>query len=360
MKILTVIGARPQFVKAAVISNALEKADITEILVNTGQHYDHNMAGQFVEDLNMKQPQYDLEVGQLSRARQLSEMILKLEEIISREEVNLVMVYGDTTSTLAGALAASCLNVSVAHVEAGLRSYDKTMPEEINRILTDNISDILFCPTKEAVSNIEKENISGKVFNVGDIMYELAIEAKKMALKESNIFEKLKIGSKDYVLATIHRQANVDDEQRLLPIIEGFCSSEKLIVFPVHPRTKKMLKNFNLLDKIEKCENVCMIDPVGYMDMICLEMNAEKIVTDSGGVQKEAYFYEVPCVTIRDNTEWVETLENGWNILVEADAGKIKEAIRNKRCPSNREDYYGDGLTAEKIIKILKEEVKSV
>ncbi|MDP8298867.1 MAG: UDP-N-acetylglucosamine 2-epimerase (non-hydrolyzing) [Candidatus Tantalella remota] len=355
MKIVSVIGARPQFVKAAVISSAFDAAGIEEVLVNTGQHYDYNMAGQFLEELGMRPPQYDLGVGQMSRAKQLAEMIRKLEEVVSKESPDLVMVYGDTTSTLAGALVANSLNVPVAHVEAGLRSYDKSMPEEVNRILTDNVADMLFCPTVEAVNNLEKEGVTGKVFNVGDIMYELALSVKERALRETDILGKLEIEPKKYVLATIHRQSNADDAERLLAIVSAFCSSEKLIVFPVHPRTKKMLKEFGLSEKLSECDNVKLIDPVGYMDMVSLEVNAERIVTDSGGVQKEAYFYEVPCVTVRDNTEWVETLNHGWNVLVSGtDEVEMREAIDSEREPSKREDYYGDGHTAEKIIKILK------
>jgi len=359
MKIMSIIGARPQFVKAAVVSRAMDAAGISEVLVNTGQHYDHNMSGLFLEELNMRRPQYDLGVGQMSRAGQLAEMIRKIEEVVAKESPDLVMVYGDTTSTLAGALAANTLGVPVAHVEAGLRSFDKSMPEEVNRLLTDNISDILFCPTEKAVDNLKREGVTGKVFNVGDIMYELALKTRDLALRESEILDKLGLAPGGYVLGTIHRQANTDRLERLSAIVSAFCSSEKLIVFPVHPRTEKMLKEFGLFGKISGCANVRLIPPVGYTDMVCLEVNAERIVTDSGGVQKEAYFYAVPCVTIRDNTEWVETLENGWNVLVSGtDEAKILEAIHAERKHSKRKDHYGDGHTAGKIITILREEVK--
>lgn len=359
MKIATVIGARPQFIKAALVYEALRidtdsKLKIKEILIHTGQHYDYNMSKKFFEELDIRRPDYNLSVGSAPYVRQITKMMQKLEVVLKKERPDIVMVYGDTNSTLAGALAGAGVHIPVCHVEAGLRSYDKSMPEEINRVLTDHLSSILFCPTKGAVNNLHKENIKKGIYFVGDIMYELAVKAIKVAQKKSRILKGLKLEPKKYILATVHRQANTDIKANLQSIVNAFGKIKTSVIFPVHPRTEKMLKKFGLFNVLTNQKNVIAIKPVGYLDMISLECNAAKIITDSGGVQKEAYFFKIPCLTLRNETEWVETLENKWNILVGANARKIATEANNDRRPGKYLNYYGNGDTSRKIVNILR------
>lgn len=354
MKIVTVIGARPQFVKAALISEAIRRSPgVTEVLIHTGQHYDCNMSGNFFTELGLARPHYNLGVSGPAVSGRISKMMRKLESVLKVERPDIVLVYGDTDSTLAGALSALDARVPVAHVEAGLRSFDKSMPEEFNRVLTDAVSDILFCPTKEAVANLKKENIEDGVYQVGDIMYELALKTRGLALKRSRILERLGVAPKSYILVTVHRQANADNRNNLENIVSALCSVGKIVVFPVHPRTEKMLVKFGLLNKLRK-ENIILTSPLGYLDMVALEINADKIATDSGGVQKEAYFFKIPCITLRDRTEWVETAKNGWNILTGTSKEKIVKAMLRKSSPGRYVRYYGDGHTSERIVRILK------
>ena len=358
MKIATIVGARPQFIKMAPVSRELGKY-FDEILVHTGQHYDYEMNKIFFEELDIPEPDYYLGVGSGTHGYQTGEMLKKIEEVLLKEKPDLVLVYGDTNSTLAGALAAVKLHIKVAHVEAGLRSFDKRMPEEINRILTDHVSDLLFAPTETAVKNLHNEGIKEGVYLTGDVMYDAMLYNIKIAEKKSNILKELNLKPKGYLLATVHRAENTDNKENLKNIIEAFINCGEVIVFPVHPRTKKYLESYGLMDKILKAENILITNPIGYLDILILEKNAKKILTDSGGVQKEAYFLKVPCITSRDRTEWVETVEDGWNILVGADKEKILKAIREfEPCGENYSYRFGDGKASRKIIEILSDIIR--
>ncbi len=350
MKIATIVGARPQFIKMAPVSKELRKC-CDEIVIHTGQHYDYEMNDVFFKDLNIPKPDYNLGVGSGTHGYQTGEMLKRIEKVLMNEKPDLVLVYGDTNSTLAGALAAVKLHIPVAHVEAGLRSFDRRMPEEINRVVTDHISDILFAPTKTAVSNLRKEGIEKGVYLVGDVMVDALLENIKIAERKSKILEKLGIKSKEYLLVTVHRPENTDNKKKLKSIIDALIDSGEKIVFPAHLRTLKALQKYNLLDTINKSKNITIIKPVGYLDMLVLEKNAKKILTDSGGVQKEAYILKVPCITLRESTEWVETLEDGWNVLVGSNNEKILNAIRNfEPSVENHANRFGDGRTANKIV----------
>lgn len=348
MKIITVVGARPQFIKAAAVSNVIRKKH-EEILIHTGQHYDENMSKVFFEELNIPKPDYNLEVGSGNHGMQTGTTLIKLEEIYLKENPDLVLVYGDTNSTLAGALSASKLLIPVAHIEAGLRSFNMAMPEEQNRILTDHISNILFAPTETAVNNLHNERINKNVYNVGDVMYDAVLYFKKVAKEKLTIMNELNLKENQYILTTIHRAENTNDINKLKNIIEALNESKTKIILPMHPRTKKYIDSYGL--RIE--ENISVINPIGYLDMINLEMHAEKIVTDSGGVQKEAFFMKKPCITIRDQTEWVETVENGWNVIVGTDKTKIVDSIKNFQPQKEQENIFGDGNAAERILSIL-------
>ena len=349
MKITSIVGARPNFIKCAPLSRELRKR-FTEIIIHTGQHYDYEMNKVFFEELNIPEPDYHLDVGSGSHGYQTGEMIKKIEEVLLKEEPDLLLVYGDTNSTLAGALAASKLHITVAHIESGLRSYDKSMPEEINRILTDHCSDILFCPTETSVENLKREGVMSGVYLTGDVMVDALKENIKIAEKKATILDETGLKPKEYYLATIHRAENTDDFERLENIVDAFCEIGNL-VFPCHPRTEKCLKEFKLWDRL--VENTRVIRPVGYLDMLMLEKNSRKVLTDSGGVQKEAYIFKVPCITLRDNTEWVETVEDGWNVLVGADEEKIvREA--NEFEPGNKQrNVFGEGDASGRIVKTI-------
>ncbi len=379
MKIASIVGARPQFIKAFPVCRALRK-EFKEILIHTGQHYDEEMSALFFEELGIPEPDYNLGVGSDSQARQTAEMLIRIEEVLLSEKPDLVLVYGDTNSTLAGALATAKLHIPLAHVEAGLRSYDKSMPEETNRVLTDHTSDFLFCPTETAVNNLKVEGFTnilneGKlipelynsrlpapdsplVCNVGDVMYDAALIFQEVAKIKSNILNRLNLKEKSYFLLTIHRASNTDVRENLEKILDAIIETGEKIVFPVHPRTKKYLKGWNLLEKIDKSGNILLTPPLGYLDFLVLEKNAAKILTDSGGVQKEAYFYGVPCITLRETTEWVETVESGWNILVGTEKEKIIEAVKSFSPTKERENYYGDGNAALKIRQIITRGVR--
>ena len=346
MKIVSVVGARPQFIKCAPVSRTIRKQH-EEILVHTGQHYDPEMSDVFFEELDIPRPDYNLGIGSGTQGEQTGKMIIEIEKVLLKEKPDLVLVYGDTNSTLAGALAASKLHIKVAHVEAGLRSFDRAMPEEINRVMTDHISNILFCPTDTAVMNLKNEGITEGVYNVGDVMVDALKYNQKIAEEKSTILQDLNLNPKEFLLATVHRASNTDNKENLSSIVEAFSDSKETIVFPIHPRTRKCLKEYNLWEKVLK--NTKVIPPVGYLDMLKLESNARKILTDSGGVQKEAYMLGVPCITLRDNTEWVETIEEGWNILTGADYEKIKHAIENFEGTDIRNNVFGDGNASDKI-----------
>ena len=348
MKILTVVGARPQFIKAAAVSNVIRKHH-TEILVHTGQHYDENMSKVFFDELNIPKPDYNLEVGSGSHGRQTGMMLIKLEEIYEKEKPDFVLVYGDTNSTLAGALCASKLLIPVAHVEAGLRSFNRDMPEEQNRVLTDHLSNLLFVPTESAVENLKNEGITKGVHNVGDVMFDAVLNFKKLAENKNQIIKEIGLQGKEYILTTIHRAENTNHIDRLRNIVEALNECNKAVILPLHPRTKKYMTDYGL----EFNDNIKVMEPVGYLEMINLEMNSEKIVTDSGGVQKEAFFMKKPCITMRDETEWVETVKNGWNVVVGTDKKKILDSIVNFVPNKEQKNIFGDGNASGKILEIL-------
>ena len=348
MKIITVIGARPQFIKAAAVSSKLRQKH-EEILVHTGQHYDNNMSDIFFTELGIPKPNYNLNIGSGNHGFQTGKMLMKLEELYLKEKPDLILVYGDTNSTLAGALTASKLLIPIAHIEAGLRSFNMNMPEEQNRVLTDHISKYLFAPTDTAVKNLKNENITKNVYNTGDVMFDAIKLFKEKALKTSSVLKENNITPNGYILSTIHRAENTNDIARLKNIIDALNESDKAIVLPLHPRTHKFINDYGI--KINT--NIKIIEPVGYLDMINLENNAQKIVTDSGGVQKEAYFMKKPCITMRDETEWVETVENGWNIITGSNKEKILDAIINFNPTGEQKMVFGLGNAADIISEKL-------
>ena len=358
MKICTIVGARPQFIKAAAVSRVIaSKPDIQEIIIHTGQHYDANMSEQFFDELNIPKPEYHLNIGSGSHGRQTGQMLAAIEDVLLLEKPDWVLIYGDTNSTLAGALAASKLHIPVAHVEAGLRSFNRKMPEEINRITADHLSTVLFAPTDNGYQQLIKEGIAAEqIFNVGDVMYDATLYYNEFNATRNTIFDTLNLKRNAFCLATMHRAENTDSEARLTNICNAFVelSDTIQVVLPLHPRTRAALLNLQLLKKIE--DNMTIIEPVGYLDMLALEQNAQCIITDSGGVQKEAYFNRVPCITLRDETEGVELVDSGWNQLCSPKNifSLIPLMDREQHCSSSRSDkLYGDGTAAEKIIKIL-------
>jgi len=371
LKIVSIVGARPQFIKAAPVGRALRAQGLTEVLVHTGQHYDHNMSALFFDELDIPEPDYHLGVGSGPHGWQTGQMLARIEEILLKEQPDWVLVYGDTNSTLAGALAAVKLHIPVAHVEAGLRSFNRRMAEEHNRVLTDHIADLLLCPSQTAVDNLAEEGITQGVHLVGDVMYDALLFAAERAKTRSTILTDLELREKDYLLATVHRAENTDAPQRLHSIMAALAELAETIVFPVHPRTRKVLEIEGLFpnrstersrrspkSKIQnpksKIPNLKSIEPVGYLDMVRLEQAACLILTDSGGIQKEAYWLGVPCITLRDETEWVETVEMEWNVLVGADTARIVAAVRSATAPAERPALYGDGRTSERIVQTLR------
>lgn len=311
MKIYSVVGARPQFIKLAPLSSALRR-EHKEIIVHTGQHYDDPMSENFFRDLGINKPEYNIGIGSGSHAEQTGKMLVELEKLYFSGKPDLVIVFGDTNSTLAGALAASKLLIPVIHIEAGLRSYNREMPEEINRIVTDNLSEHLFVPTITALINLQKEGMESKAYLTGDIMVDTLKQNLTVAIEKSTILSDLKLQQGDYYLLTLHRPYNVDKPEVLLHIIKNLSGSAERIVFPVHPRTQKVLKSLEI-----NTNNLMIIDPVGYLDFISLEYHSKKIITDSGGIQKEAYILKKPCITLRTETEWTETVKDGWNLLID-------------------------------------------
>lgn len=351
-KIITVVGARPQFIKLAPVSRVLRK-HFEEIIVDTGQHYDHKMAGVFFEELRIPKPDYNLQVGSGTHGYQTGEMLIKIEEILIKEKPDAVLVYGDTNSTIAGSLSAAKLHIPVIHIEAGLRSYNKKMPEEVNRVLTDHISSILFTPTETAVNNLSSEGVTENVFNVGDVMYDAVLYNTELA-KSKDILSQYGVLPKEYILATIHRAENTDSPDRLTAIIYQLGSLNQKVILPLHPRTKKKLEELNIVPN-DSTSNLQIVEPAGYLEMLALEKNASAIVTDSGGVQKEAYFAKVPCFTLRNETEWVETVHAGWNQLVNPLGDNLSSMVSEKEEKPYIEGLYGDGKASEKIVdKIIQ------
>jgi len=350
-KILSIVGARPQFIKLAVLSKEIRQ-HFDEVIVHTGQHYDYEMSKIFFKNLDIPEPDYNLNVGSAERENQIRLMTEKLENVLLKEKPNLVTVFGDTNTTLAGAQAASKLKIRLAHVESGMRSFDIDMPEEINRIATDKVSDILFCSTKTAVENLKKENIKGKIFLVGDVMIDAIKTSIEAAGKKSEILETLSLQKKQYMVATVHRAGNTNSRENLNSITQAFIDSNDKIIFPLHPRTLKSLKSYKLYKKFENT-NVSLIKPLSYLDMLVLEKHSKKILTDSGGMQKEAYFFGVPCITLRNSTEWTETVDDGWNIVVGADKLKILKAISNFTPQGSQTERYGNGAASKNIVQII-------
>jgi UDP-N-acetylglucosamine 2-epimerase (non-hydrolysing) len=351
MKIVSIVGARPQFIKCAPVSKELRKNN-HEILIHTGQHYDYELSKVFFDQLGIPTPDYNLEVGSASHGKQTGTMLVEIEKVLLDEKPDVVLVYGDTNSTLAGALASVKLHIPIGHVEAGLRSFDRNMPEEINRVLTDHASDLLFVPTQTAVTNLKKEGISQGVFLVGDVMYDVLKQSTGIASK-SQILEILGVQPKEYFLTTIHRPSNTDNIQNLSQILEILSSAAKKVIFPVHPRTMHFIKKHGLERSIGA--NVHMMKSVSYFDFLWLEQNAEKILTDSGGIQKESYILKVPCITLRENTEWVETIADGWNVLVGTNKEKIIDAIQHFNPTGEQRDLFGTGDASTKIVKIIED-----
>ncbi len=412
MKIATIIGARPQFIKAAAVSRAIaihnrdvsrltpNSSRLTEILIHTGQHYDDDMSAIFFRELEIPEPNYNLEVGSGPHGRQTGRMLAAIEEVLIDEKPDWVLIYGDTNSTLAGALAAAKLHIPIAHVEAGLRSFNRRMPEEINRIVADQLSTLLFCPSQTAVDNLAAEGIGkneglypffsqkklgavpvfsevtaaekmGAVPNfqtvalTGDVMADALQFAATKATAQSDILARLGLKPQGYLLATLHRAENTDDPDRLGVIITALSelAAQEPVILPLHPRTKKILERtlnlepgtLNIEPRTLNLERPSLrfLDPVGYFDIIALEKSARMLLTDSGGMQKEAYWLKVPCITLRDETEWVETVESGWNILTGADRNRIVTAVQNFTPPKDHLPLYGGGHAAEKILSIL-------
>lgn len=351
-KIVTIIGARPQFIKTALLSKELRK-DFREIIIHTGQHYDVNMSDIFFQNLDLPEVDYNLGVGSASQGKQTAMMLERIEEILIDEKPDLVLVYGDTNSTLAGALAAAKLHIPVAHVEAGMRSFNREMPEEINRIISDHISDLLFCTSGSVVELLKAEGITKGVYMVGDVMYDLQKQTMEKGTGEQ-ILEQLVLKPKEYILATIHRQENTDQKENLINILKAFQEIGETIVWPLHPRTKKRLIDFGLMEMLAEIKNLKTIQPVSYTEMIELERNARLIMTDSGGVQKEAYVAKVPCITLREETEWTETVKSGWNQLAGTNWQKIIDLISNFPEPKNHPDFLGDGQAYTRIAQTIK------
>lgn len=348
MRVASVVGARPNFIKLAPVHKSIRE-HVDHTIIHTGQHYDYEMSEIFFKEFELPTPDYNLEVGSGNQGHQTAEMIKGLEEIFLKGKFDLVLVYGDTNSTLAGALSAVKLGIEIAHVESGLRSHDRRMPEEINRVLTDHISDYLFAPTPTAVNNLNKENVFGTIQYTGDVAVEIINEALGLVAR-STILKELDIKPKSYILFTMHRAENTSSPESLAIILEIFESlRDTTIVFPIHPRTSKFLKENNLYYRLENCRNVKVIPPAGYLDFVNLMHNASKVITDSGGVQKESYILKIPCITIRQNTEWVETVQAGWNLVTGINSKEIIKAVK-EWTPSSHHPIFGDGL-ATKIIK---------
>jgi len=363
MKIVTILGARPQFIKAGTVSREIAKHnEVKEIIVHTGQHFDANMSDIFFDEMKIPKPDYNLDINGLGHGAMTGQMLERIEEVLLKEKPDWVMVYGDTNSTIAGALAASKLHIKVAHVEAGLRSFNMNMPEEVNRILTDRISNILFCPTQSAINNLLKEgyeNLDIKIVKNGDVMQDGALFYKDLAVKPE-LPKNQRLETNNYILCTIHRAENTDDPKRLRSIFEALneIAKEIQIVLPLHPRTKNILKTANII----LSDNISIMEPIGYLKMVYLIKNAKMIMTDSGGLQKEAFFFEKPCITLRDETEWVELIENRFNVLAGADKEKIVSSFwslvnsEKNQQPTTRDyklNLYGGGKASETIVKEL-------
>jgi UDP-GlcNAc3NAcA epimerase len=358
MKMLTVVGARPQFIKAAAISRVIRDQyanTIEEVIVHTGQHHDENMSQVFFDELDIPKPKFNLEISGGGHGAMTGKMLEGIERVLLQERPDCLLIYGDTNSTLAGAISAAKLHIPVAHVEAGLRSFNMCMPEEINRILSDRISSLLFCPTNTAVENLTNEGIKNGVYQVGDVMYDVALFYRERAQKNSPILDNLGVSNKGFALATCHRAENTDDPHRLASILSAFSEIAKdmPLVLPLHPRTKKLIAENHLSSFLNL---IITTEPLSFLDMVALEQGAKLILTDSGGVQKEAFFYNTPCITLRDETEWVETVSLGWNQLAGADTNAIIQAVEKINTGANpmaQQNPYGNGNASQEICQHL-------
>lgn len=356
MKVFSLVGARPQFIKAFPISNALESRSHEEVIVHTGQHYDADLSDVFFDELDLPKPDHHLGVGSGSHGYQTGEIMTDLGAVVKEETPDVLLAYGDTNSTLAGALVGSKTDPILGHVEAGLRSGNWAMPEETNRVLTDHCADLLFAPTERAVDNLRAEGIGDRAHETGDVMFDAMNAVSDLSGTADRALGEFDLSDGHYVLATIHRVSNTQDEQRLEGIVDGLVSIPNPVVFPMHPRTQSALRSYGLWERAS--EELDVIDPVGYLTFIDLVEGAQSVVTDSGGVQKEAFYLETPCVTVRDETEWIETVEYGGNELVDADESSIRRAVNDSNHPGPKPDLYGGGRAAEAIVDVLESVVQ--
>jgi len=358
LKVITIIGTRPEFIQIGPLTKSLRRMGHTEILVNTGQHYDDNMSQIFFRELDLPQPDINLEVGSGSHARQTGQMMMKIEDVLLEEKPDYVVVYGDTNSTVAGALVAAKLHIPIVHVESGLRSYDRRMPEEINRVTTDHLSNIMFAPTDKAIKNLMTEGIVNGVYNVGDVRVDVLADLTTNATERlATLSSDLNLPDGDFIIATIHRAENTDDATRLRNIVEIFNHIELPVVLPVHPRLRKMMTEHQLTFS----ENVYAIDPVGFLDMVTLLHASKIVITDSGGLQKESYMMKRPTITLRDSTEWIETVDSGWNRLCEPDQDTLKQALSDalNNIPETHPSFYGEYGVGERMVKVLVDALDS-
>lgn len=351
MRVCSIVGARPQFIKAASVSRAIRASGLDEVLVHTGQHYSANMSEAFFEELGIPAPDYNLGIGSGTHARQTGAMLVEIETCLEEENPDLVLVFGDTNSTLAGGLAAAKLGVPVAHVEAGLRSFNRSMPEEINRVLVDHLSSVLLCPSSAAINNLAAEGVIENVHLIGDVMLDV-LQTNLEATNTKAVLSEFSLEEQGFVLATIHRAGNTDSEDRLRGILAGLeeiTRSGLQVIFPVHPRTAERIKALPF-----QPENILVVDPLPYRTLIGLQGSAKAVITDSGGMQKEAYWLGTPCITVRDETEWIETVEVGWNRLCEADPAEISRAVTELKVPEVRPELYGDGRAGQRVAAAIE------
>ncbi|QLH81182.1 non-hydrolyzing UDP-N-acetylglucosamine 2-epimerase [Halosimplex pelagicum] len=353
MKVLSVVGARPQFVKEFAVTRAL-RDDHEEVLLHTGQHYDAEMSAVFFDELGIPEPDYQLGVGSDTHGRQTADCVVGIEEVIEAEEPDAVLVYGDTNSTLGAAIAASKSSADLVHVESGLRSYNREMPEEVNRVLTDHAADVLFAPSERAAETLQGEGLPDeRIHVVGDVQYDAILAAREHARDASTILDDLALPPGEFVLATVHRPRNTDDPDRLTAILDALADAEREVVVPVHPRTEQRLQDLGL--RSEYAAELRLVDPVGYLDFVRLLDAAARVATDSGGVQKEAFFLDTFCLTLREETEWVETVECGWNALVDADPDRIATGLTAPKPDGSKPSLYGDGTAATRIVDVLED-----
>jgi UDP-GlcNAc3NAcA epimerase len=352
MKIVTVIGNRPQFIKAAAVSPRLREGN-QELLVHTGQHFDDALSAVFFGELGLPAPDRELGIALGSNSSQTARMLAALEPVVREAAPEAVLVYGDTNSTLAGALAGAQAGVPVAHVEAGMRSFDRAMPEELNRVLTDHAASLLLCSSSVAVENLGRESVRGVVELVGDVMVDVALATQPVARSRVDLVAARGLAAGAYVLATAHRAGNVDDPARLKLLVELLCGMPLTVLFAIHPRTRRRLDEVDLLGRLESCGTVITAPPLGYLETAALLCNARAVLTDSGGLQKEAYLAGIPCITLRPSTEWVETVERGWNTLVDLDAAAARAALERDP-PPERPPLYGDGRAGERVVSALR------